>query len=103
MAFYGAETIGNKFYVRRETLRLLLVVCTVLFWVHSAALRSTHTPSHISHGTDSIMAQYDTGRTESNSALRYHIWVSLFLIQNYPIEGNPRQCPFRGIFAEPLS
>jgi hypothetical protein len=29
---YGAETLGNNIYVRRETLRLLLVSCTGPFW-----------------------------------------------------------------------
>jgi hypothetical protein len=42
---YGAETLGNNIYVRRETLRVLLVFCTGPVLVHSAALLSTNTSS----------------------------------------------------------
>jgi hypothetical protein len=61
-------------------------------------------PSHISHGTDNIMTRYDTGRTEIPfGSFDVCIWVSPFLVQDSPIEGTPHQCPFCGIFAEPLN
>jgi hypothetical protein len=31
-SWYGTETLGTKFYMRRETLRLFLVFCTDPFW-----------------------------------------------------------------------
>jgi hypothetical protein len=52
---YGAETLGDKFYVRVETLHLLQVFCTVHVLVHSAALLSTRSPSHISDDTDTVV------------------------------------------------
>jgi hypothetical protein len=62
-ACYGAET-GNNIYVRRETLRLLLVFCTGPFWC-TQQLYFQHTLRlFISYGTDTIMTQYDTGRSE---------------------------------------
>jgi hypothetical protein len=49
------------------------------------------------------MTQYDTGRTEiSFGPFDLCIWVTPVLVQDSPIEGSPRQCPFRGIFAKPL-
>jgi hypothetical protein len=74
------------------------------FFVHSAVLLSTHTPSHLSYGTDTVMTQYDTGRTEIPfGPFDVCIWVSPFLVQDSPIEGTPHQYPSRGIFAEPLN
>jgi hypothetical protein len=50
---------------------------------------STHTPSHISHGTGTIMTQYETGRTEIRLGPFYFcIWVSTFLVEDSPIEGT---------------
>jgi hypothetical protein len=73
--------------------------------VHSAALLSTHTSSlYKRHGTETIMTRYDTGRTKIPfGPFDVCISVSLFLVQDSPIEGTPHQCPFRGIFSEPLN
>jgi hypothetical protein len=50
------------------------------------------------------MTQSDTGRTEIPfGPFDVCIWASPFLVQYSPIEGTPHQCPFRGIFAEPLN
>jgi hypothetical protein len=101
---YDAETLENKFYVERETLRLLIVFSRVLFW-YTQQLYFQHTLLlYISHGTDTIMTQYDTGRTKiSFGPFDVCIWVSPSLDQDSPIEGTPHQCPFRGIFVEPLN
>jgi hypothetical protein len=49
------------------------------------------------------MTQYDTGGTEIRfGPFDVCIWVSPFLVQDSPIDGTPHQCPFCGIFAEPL-
>jgi hypothetical protein len=57
---------------------------------------------YVSHGTDNIMTQHDTGRTEILFGLfNICIWVSPFLVHDSPIEDTPLQCSFRGIFAEP--
>jgi hypothetical protein len=101
---YGAETLGNKFYMRREPLRSLLVFCTGPFW-YTQQLYFQHTLRlYISHGTDTIMTQYDTGRTEIPfGPFDVCIWTSPFLVQDSPIEGTPHQCPSCGIFAESLN
>jgi hypothetical protein len=95
---------GKIIYVRRENLRLLLVFCTGPFW-YTQQLSFQHTLRlYISHGTDTIMTQYDAGRTEIPlGPLDVCIWVSPFLAQDSPIEGTPRQCPSCGIFAAPLN
>jgi hypothetical protein len=94
---YDAETLGNKLYVRRET--LLFDICTVLFW-YTQQLYFQHTLRlDISHGTDSIMAQYDAGRTKVPFwPFDVCTWASPFLVQDSPIEGTPHQCPSCGIF-----
>jgi hypothetical protein len=56
---YGAETVGNNIYVRRETLRLLLVFCTGPFWYTQQLYFDSRLRLYISHGTDTIMTQYD--------------------------------------------
>jgi hypothetical protein len=58
-------------------LRLLLVFCTVPFW-YTQQLYFQHTlRPYISHGTDTIMKQYDTGRTEIPfGPFGVFIWVS---------------------------
>jgi hypothetical protein len=99
----GPKPAGVLFYVVREpTLIDSILPGSVL--VHSAALLSTHVPSHISHGTDTIMTRYDTGRTEIPfGPVDVCIWVSPFLVQDSPIEGTLHQCPFCGIISEPLN
>jgi hypothetical protein len=62
MACYGAETLGNKFYVRRKTLRLLLVFCTGPFWYTQQLYFQHKLRLYISHGTDSILTRYDAFR-----------------------------------------
>jgi hypothetical protein len=50
------------------------------------------------------MTRYDTGRTEIPfGPFDVCIWVSPFIIQNSPIDGTPRHCPFHGMIAEPLN
>jgi hypothetical protein len=72
--------------------------------VHSAALLDSRFRLYISHGTDTIMTQYDTGRTEIPFGhFDVCIWVSPFLVQDSPIVGTPHQCPFCGMLAEPLN
>jgi hypothetical protein len=72
--------------------------------IHSAALLRLTLPSLISHGTDTIMTQYDTDRTEIPfGPFDVCNWVSPFLVQDSPIEGTPHQCPSCGIFAAPLN
>jgi hypothetical protein len=102
--FYGAETLGNNFYVRRETLRLLLVFCTGPFWYTQQLYFQHALRLYRSHGTDTIMTQWDTGRTKLPfGTFDVCNWVSPFLFQDSPIEGTPHQSPFRGIFAAPLN
>jgi hypothetical protein len=101
---YDAETLGNKFYVRREFKRLLLVSCTGPFWYTQQLYFDSRFRLYISHGTDTIVTQYDTGRTEIPfRPFDVCIWVSPFLVQDSPIEGTPHQCPSCGIFAAPLN
>jgi hypothetical protein len=98
----GAKTLGAKLYERRETLRLLLVSYTGPFWYTQQFYSQHILRLYISHGTDTIMTQYDTGRTEIPfGPFDVCIWVSPFLVQDSPIEGTPHQCPSCGIFAEP--
>jgi hypothetical protein len=101
MYWYGAETLRNKFYVRRETLHLFPVFCASPFWYTQQLYFQNILRRYISHGTDPIITRYDTGRTEIPfSPFDFCICVSHFLLQNSPIEGTPHQCPFRGILAE---
>jgi hypothetical protein len=100
----GAETLGNSIYVRREPLLLLPVFCTGPLW-YTQQFYFQHTLRlYISHGTDTIMTQYNTGRTEIPfGPFDVCIWVSPFLVQDSPIEGTPHQCPSCGIFTGPLN
>jgi hypothetical protein len=102
--FYGVETLGNKFYLSRETLRLSLSLCTGTFW-YTQQLYFQHTLRlYISHGTDTIMKRYATERTEIPfGPFDVCIWVSSFLIQDSPVEGTSLQSPIRGILTEPLN
>jgi hypothetical protein len=100
---YGAETLRGIFLRYTENLRLLIVFCLGPFWYTLQLFFRLALPSHISHGTDTILTRYDTGRTEiAFGPFDVCIWVSPFLGQDSPIEGTPHQCPFCGIFAEPL-
>jgi hypothetical protein len=77
--FYGAETLGNNIYVRRETLRLLLVLGP--FWYTQQLYFQHALRLYISHGTDTVMTQYDTGRTKIPfGPFDVCIWVSPFLV-----------------------
>jgi hypothetical protein len=101
---YGAKTLRNNIYVRREPLRLLLVFCTGPFWYTKERYFHYTLRLYKSHLTDTIMTQYDTCRTETPfGPFDVCIWMSSFLVQDSPIEGTPHQCPSCGIFAEPLN
>jgi hypothetical protein len=83
----GVETLRDKFYVRRETLRPLLVFCTGPFW-YTQPLYFQHTfPSHISYGADTIATRYDTGRT------RIPFWSlrCLYLGESFSRPGLPNR------------
>jgi hypothetical protein len=100
---YGVETLRDKFDVRVETLRVLLVICSGPFWYTQQLYYDSRFRLYRSHGTDINMTQYDIGRTEIPFGLfDVCIWVSPFLVQDSRIEGPPHRCPLRGIFAEPL-
>jgi hypothetical protein len=74
------------------------------FWCTQQLYFRLTLPSHMSHGTDTIMTRYDTGRTEIPfGPFDVCIWVSPFLVQDNPIEGTPHQCPSCVLFAEPLN
>jgi hypothetical protein len=91
---YGAETLGNKFYVRREPLSLLLVSCTGPFW-YTQQIYFLHTLRlYISRGTDNNMAQYDTGRTKIPfGPFDACIWVSPFARPGLPNRRYPSPVP----------
>jgi hypothetical protein len=78
-------------------LRLLLVLCTSKFW-YTQQLYFQHTLRLcISHGTDTIMTQHDTGRTEIPfGPFDVCIWVS-FLVSfsrpGLPNRGYPSPVP----------
>jgi hypothetical protein len=58
----------------------------------------------MSHGIDTIMTHYETGRTEIPfGPFDVCIWASPFLVQDSPVEGTRHQCPSCGMFAEPLN
>jgi hypothetical protein len=90
---YGDETLGNKFYLRRKPLHSLLVFRRGPFW-YTQQLYFHHTLRlYISHGTDSIMTRYGSGRTEIPfGPFDVGMRASPFLIQNSPIEDTPLQC-----------
>jgi hypothetical protein len=100
--------------LREPTLIDSILVESVL--VHSADLLPTHASVsqqfyfqhtlrlYISHGTDTILTRYDTGRTEIPfGPFDVCIWVSPVLVRDSSIEDTLHQCPFRGIFAESLN
>jgi hypothetical protein len=82
----------------------LIVFCSGWFWYTEQLYFDSRIRLYISHGTDNIMTQYDTSRTEIPfGPFDVSIWVSLFLVQDSPKEGTRHHCPFCGIFAEPLN
>jgi hypothetical protein len=83
--------------------RLLILSCTGPFW-YTQQFYFQHTLRlYIIHGTDKIMTQYDTGRTEIPfGPFDVCIWES-FSRPGLPNKGTPHQCPSCGIFAEPLN
>jgi hypothetical protein len=100
----GAETFRGNFLRCTENLRLLIVFFSCPFSYTQQLYFDSRFRLYISHGTDSIMTQYDTGRTEIPfGPFDVCIWVSSFLVQDSPIEGTPHRCPFCGIFVEPLN
>jgi hypothetical protein len=99
-----AETLRDNFLRCTENLRLLIVFWSGPFWYTQQLYFDSRFRLYISHGTDTIMSQYDTGRTEIPfGPFDVCIWVSPFLVQDSPIEGTAHQGPFCGIFAEPLN
>jgi hypothetical protein len=101
---YGAETLRGNSLRSIENLRLLIVFRSGPFWYTQQLYFESRFRLYISHGTDTIMTQYDTGRTELPfGPFDVCIWVSPFLVQDSPIEGTPQQCPSCGIFAAPLN
>jgi hypothetical protein len=79
-------------------------ICTGTFWYTQQLYFQRALRLYISHGTDNIMTRYDTTRIEIPfGSFDVRIWVSHFLVQETLIERTPYQCPFRGIFAEPLN
>jgi hypothetical protein len=83
---------------------LLIVFCSGPFWYTQQLYFDSRFRLYISHGTDTITTQYDTGRTGIPfGPFDVCIWVSPFLVPDSPIEGTPHQCPFCTIFAEPLN
>jgi hypothetical protein len=101
---YGAETLRGNSLRCIESLRLLIVFCSGSFWNTQQLYFDSRFRLYISLGTDTIMKQYDTGRTEIPfGPFDVCIWGSPFLVQDSPIEGTPHQCPSCGIFAAPLN
>jgi hypothetical protein len=96
---------GIKFLLEERNFVPIASILHGSFTVQSAALRLAHTRSLcISHGIDTIMTQYDTGRTKIPfGPLDVCIWVSPFIVQDSAIEGTPHQSPIRGLFAEQLN
>jgi hypothetical protein len=82
----------------------LIVFCSGPFWYTQQLYFDSRFRLYVSHGTDTITTQYDTGRTEIPfGTFDVCIWVSPILVQDSPIEDTPHQCSFCGIFAEPLN
>jgi hypothetical protein len=101
---YGAETLRGNFLRFTESLRLLIVFFSGSFWYTQQLYFNSRFRLYISRGTDTIMTQYDTGRTEIPfGPFDVCIWVSHFLVQDSRIEDTPHQRPLCGIFAEPLN
>jgi hypothetical protein len=100
---YGAETLRGNSLRCIENICLLIVFCLGPFWYTQQLYFDSRFRLYISHGTDTIMTQYDTDRTKiSFGPFDVCILVSPFLVQDSPIEGTLHQCPSCGIFAEPL-
>jgi hypothetical protein len=84
---YGAETLRGKSLRCIENLRLLIVFCLGPFWYTQQLYFDSRFRLYISHGTDTIMTEYDTGRTKIPfGPFDVCIWVSHFLVQDSPIE-----------------
>jgi hypothetical protein len=104
LACYGAETLRGNSLRCMENLRILIVFFSGPFLYDQQLYFDSRFRLYIIHGTDTIMTQYDTGRTEIPfGRFDVCIWVSPFLVQDSPIEGTPHQCPSCGIFAAPLN
>jgi Integrase zinc binding domain len=102
--YYGAETLRGNSMRWIENLRLLIVFCLGPFSYTQELYFDSRFHLYISRGTDTIMTQYDTGRTEIPfGPFDVCIWVSPVLVQDSPIEGTPHQCPSCGIFSSPLN
>jgi hypothetical protein len=66
----------------------------VLFGKLNTFYFQQNTSPYISHGTDTMMTQYDTGGTENSLApFDVRLWVNHFLIPDSPIEGTPFSVP----------
>jgi hypothetical protein len=96
---------GIKILLEERNFAPIASILPGSFSVQSAALLSAHTRRLcISHGTDTIMTRYDTGRTKIPfGPLDVCIWVSPFLAQDSALEGTRHQCSLRGLFSEPLN
>jgi hypothetical protein len=93
---------GTNFLRGWDILRLLPVFARVLFGQKS--LPSMRLISHISHGTENILIQYDTGRTEIPfGPFDVCIWVSPFLVQGSPIKGTLTSACSVAFYPEPLN
>jgi hypothetical protein len=76
---YGSETLRGNLSTLYRNLRLLIVFCLGPFWDTQQLYFDLRFRLYISHGTDTIMTQYVTGRTEipfGHSDVC--IWVSPF-------------------------
>jgi hypothetical protein len=102
--YYGAKTLRVNSLRCIENLRLLIVFCLGPFWYTQQLYFDSRFRLYIGHGNDTIMTQYDTGRTEIPFGhFDVCIWVSPFLVRDSPIEGTPHHCPSCGIFAAALN
>jgi DDE superfamily endonuclease len=71
---YGAETHRGNFLRCIEHLRLLIVFCSGPLWYTQQFFLDSRFRLYISHGTDTIMTQYDTGRcSKVKSHLESHL------------------------------
>jgi hypothetical protein len=56
---YGAETLKGNFLRCTENLRVMMVFCSGTFWYTQQLNFDSRFRLFISHGTDTIMTQYD--------------------------------------------
>jgi hypothetical protein len=90
LSCFGAETLRGNSLRCIENPRLLLVFCTGPFRYTQQLYIQYTLRLYISHGTDTIMTQNDTGRTEIPfGPFDVCIWMSPFLVQDSQIEGTP--------------